>query len=370
MLQAGIVGFPNVGKSTLFNAVTKTRKAAAANYPFCTIDPNVGVVQVPDERLQPLAEITRNETVIPAAIEFKDIAGLVEGAHKGEGLGNRFLAQIRECDALIQVVRCFEDDDIVHPMGSVDPIRDIEIINAELILADIASLERKREKLIKLSRSNDKVARAGVELIDRLMPHLNDGKPANTFPATDEEESVLNSFFLLSSKPTLFAANVAEEDLVDLEMNPYLKRVEQYAARHLDSECVGLSARLESELADLSEEEAKEFLAVLGVENSGVSELIRAVYRLLGLVTFFTKNEEQVRAWTVPQNTKAPSAAGVIHTDFERGFIKAEVISCHDLLAAGSDLAARGAGAYRLEGKAYTIRDGDVVLFKFNPAGS
>ena len=369
MLQAGIVGLPNVGKSTLFNAVTQTRKAAAANYPFCTIDPNVGVVQVPDERLQHLAEITRNDTVIPAAIEFKDIAGLVEGAHKGEGLGNRFLAQIRECDALIHVVRCFEDD-IVNPMGSVDPIRDIEIINAELILADIASLERRREKLIKLSRSNDKVARAGVELIDRLMPHLNDGKPANTFPATDEEEAVLNSFFLLSSKPTLFAANVAEEDLVDLATNPYLKRVEQYAARHLDSECVGLSARLESELADLSEEEAKEFLAVLGVENSGVSELIRAVYRLLGLVTFFTKNEEQVRAWTVPQNTKAPRAAGVIHTDFERGFIKAEVVSCHDLFAAGSDLAARGAGAYRLEGKSYTIRDGDVVLFKFNPAAS
>ncbi|MBC9889507.1 MAG: redox-regulated ATPase YchF [Opitutae bacterium] len=370
MLQTGIVGLPNVGKSTLFNAVTKTRKAAAANYPFCTIEPNVGVVKVPDDRLKPLAEITQNDIVIPAAIEFKDIAGLVKGANKGEGLGTRFLAQIRECHALIQVVRCFEDDDIVHPMGSVDPIRDIEIINAELILADIASLERKRDKFIKLSRGNDKVARAGVELIDKLLPHLNEGKPANTWPVTHEEEAILHSFFLLSSKPTLFAANVAEEDLVDLEENPNLGHVEQYAERHLDSECMGLSARLESELGDLSGEEAKEFMAILGVENSGVSELIRTVYRLLGLVTFFTHNEEEVRAWTIPQNTKAPRAAGLIHTDFERGFIKAEVVSCHDLFAAGSGLAAREAGAYRLEGKDYAIRDGDVVLFRFNPGAS
>lgn len=370
MLQAGIVGLPNVGKSTLFNAVTRTRKAAAANYPFCTIEPNIGVVKVPDDRLEPLAEITKNDIVIPAAIEFKDIAGLVKGANKGEGLGNRFLAQIRECHALIQVVRCFEDEDIVHPMGSVDPIRDIEIINAELILADMASLERKRDKFVKLSRGNDKVARIGVELIDRLLPHLNEGKPANTWPTTEEEKAMVTSFFLLSSKPTLFAANVAEEDLVDLEKNPYLKRVERYAARHLGSECMGLSARLESDLADLSKEEAEEFMAVLGVENSGVSELIRAVYSLLGLVTFFTNNEEQVRAWTIPQNTKAPRAAGLIHTDFERGFIKAEVVSCHDLLSAGSIQAAREAGAYRLEGKDYVIGDGDVVLFRFNAGTS
>ena len=367
MLQAGIVGLPNVGKSTLFNAVTQTRKAAAANYPFCTIEPNVGVVRVPDDRLQPLAEITRNEIAIPAAIEFKDIAGLVKGANRGEGLGNRFLAHIRECHALIQVVRCFEDDDIVHPMGSIDPIRDIEIINTELILADIASLERKRDKLIKLLRGNDKVARAGVELIDRLLPHLDEGKPAISMPNPEEDKAALNSLFLLSSKPTLFAANVAEEDLVDLDANPYLREVERHTARHLGSKCIGLSARLESELADLSREEAKEFLAVLGVENSGVSELIRTVYRLLGLVTFFTNNEKEVRAWTIPQNTKARRAAGVIHTDFERGFIKAEVVSFRDLLAAGSALAAREAGAYRLEGKDYLVRDGDVVLFKFHP---
>ena len=366
MLQAGIVGLPNVGKSTLFNAVTRTRKAAAANYPFCTIEPNVGVVRVPDDRLTPLAEITRNDTIIPAAIELKDIAGLVKGAHQGEGLGNRFLAHIRECDALIQVVRCFEDDDIVHPMGSIDPIRDIEIINTELILADIASLERKRDKLIKLLRGNDEVARAEVELIDRLLPHLDEGKPASAL--TNADDTALNSLFLLSAKPTLFAANVAEEDLIDMDANPYLGQVERHAAQHLNCQCIGLSANLESELADLSKEEAKEFLAVLGVENSGVSELIGAVYRLLGLVTFFTNNEKEVRAWSVPKNTKAPRAAGVIHTDFERGFIKAEVVSFHDLLASGAIAAAREAGAYRLEGKDYIIKDGDVALFRFNLA--
>ena len=366
MLQAGIVGLPNVGKSTLFNAVTRTRKAESANYPFCTIEPNVGVVQVPDDRLEPLAKIAKTSVIIPAAIEFKDIAGLVKGASEGEGLGNQFLANIRECDAIIQVVRCFDDDDIIHNMGSVDPIRDIEVINSELILADMASLERKQHKSTKMARGGDKEAAAEVELIERLLPHLNEGKPANTLQMSDDERAILNNFFLLSSKPTLFAANVAEDDLLDPDTNPYLAQVKQYAAEHLDAECVSISARLESELVDLSEEEAAEFLADFGVSDSGVSGLIKSAYSLLGLMTYFTEGEKQVKAWTIQENTKAPQAAAAIHTDFEKGFIKAEVVSYQDLVAAGSTQAAREAGRYRLEGKDYIFKDGDVALFRFN----
>tara|TARA_Y100000588_G_scaffold313646_2_gene340871 strand:- start:505 stop:1608 length:1104 start_codon:yes stop_codon:yes gene_type:complete len=366
MLQAGIVGLPNVGKSTLFNAVTRTRKAESANYPFCTIEPNVGVVQVPDERLEPLAKIAKTETIIPAAIEFKDIAGLVKGANEGEGLGNQFLANIRECDAIIQVVRCFDDDDIIHNMGSVDPIRDIEVINSELILADIASLERKHQKSVKLTRGGDKETAAEVQLIEQLMPHLNDGNPANTLPMSEEEAAMVEKFFLLSSKPTLFAANVAEDDLPDPDGNPYVSKVKQYAVEHLDAECVVISARLESELVDLTEDEAAEFLSDFGVSDSGVSGLINSAYTLLGLMTFFTEGEKQVKAWTIPENTKAPKAAGAIHTDFEKGFIKAEVVSFDHLVVAGSRQATRDAGRYRLEGKDYVFKDGDVALFKFN----
>ena len=366
MLQAGIVGLPNVGKSTLFNAVTRTRNAESANYPFCTIEPNVGVVQVPDDRLEPLAKIAKTSVIIPAAIEFKDIAGLVKGASEGEGLGNQFLANIRECDAIIQVVRCFDDDDIIHTMSTVDPIRYIEVINAELILADIASLERKQHKSAKMARGGDKEAKAEVELIDKLMPHLNEGKPANTLDISTDEKIILNNFFLLSSKPTLFAANVAEDDLLDPDANPYVAEVIQYAAEHLESECVCISAKLESELIDLSEDETVEFLSEFGVTDSGVSSLIRAAYHLLGLMTYFTEGEMQVKAWTIHHNTKAPQAAAAIHTDFEKGFIKAEVVSYEDLVAAGSTQAAREAGRYRLEGKEYIFKDGDVALFRFN----
>lgn len=366
MLQAGIVGLPNVGKSTLFNALTRTRKAEAANYPFCTIDPNVGVVLVPDDRLAVLAEIAGTPTLIPAAIEFVDIAGLVEGASKGEGLGNKFLANIREVDAIVQVVRCFDDDDIIHSLGSIDPIRDIEIINSELILADIASVEKKLHKSVKLARGGDKEAVADVALIERLVPHLDDGKPAITLDMTDDEKAVLKSLFLLSSKPTLFAANVAEDDLLDPNANAYVQKVKEYAAEHLEAECICISAQMESELIDLSPEEGKEFLADFGVEDSGVSSLIRGAYHLLGLMTYFTAGEKEARAWTITHNTKAPQAAAAIHTDFEKGFIKAEVVSYKDLVEAGSTAKAREAGKYRLEGKDYVFKDGDVTVFRFS----
>ena len=366
MLRAGIVGLPNVGKSTLFNAVTRTRKAESANYPFCTIDPNVGVVTVPDDRLAPLKEIANTNVVIPAAIEFVDIAGLVAGASKGEGLGNKFLANIREVDAIVHVVRCFENDDVIHNMGSVDPIRDIEIINTELVLSDMESLERQREKAIKKARGQDKEAQAIVDLIDKLLPHLNDGKPAKTCELSDDEASLLKNLCLLSSKPIIYAANVAEDDLADPSANEFVSRVRDYARQSHDAESVVISAQIESELIDLSEEEANEFLADLGVDDSGISLLIRATYSLLGLATYFTASEMEVRAWTITQGMLAPQAAGVIHTDFETGFIKAEVVSYEDLTTYGSVSAAREAGKYRLEGKEYEFKDGDVAHFRFN----
>ena len=365
-MKAGIVGLPNVGKSTLFNAVTRSRKAEAANYPFCTIDPNVGVVTVPDERLAVLQEIAKTNVVIPAAIEFVDIAGLVEGASKGEGLGNQFLANIREVDAVIHVVRCFVDDDVIHNMGSVDPVRDIEIISTELILSDYEMVAKRIEKTTKKARGGDKEAQAELDLLQRLEPHLNEGKPANLLEVDDQEEKILKLFQLLSAKPVLFACNVAEDDLADADTNPFVQKVVEFVLTHHDAAYVPISAKIEYELIDLSPEEANEFLQDLGVSDSGVSQLIKGTYALLGLQTYFTAGEKEVRAWTIVKGWKAPQAAGVIHTDFEHGFIKAEVVAYDDLSSLGSVAAARDAGKYRLEGKEYVFADGDVALFRFN----
>ena len=366
MLKAGIVGLPNVGKSTLFNALTRSRKAEAANYPFCTIDPNVGVVMVPDERLAVLQRIAKTGVVIPAAIEFVDIAGLVAGASKGEGLGNQFLANIREVDAIVQVVRCFEDPDIVHTMGKVDPVRDIEVITTELVLADLDAVTKRIEKSQKKAKSGDKEAQAEIALLQRLEPHLNAGKTANLLTATEDEQKLMKLFQLLTAKPVLFACNVAESDLATAEQNPFVQQVAAFVRSHHDAAYVPISARIESELIDLAPDEAKAFLKDLGVDDSGVSKLIQATYALLGLQTYFTAGEKEVRAWTIRKGWKAPQAAGVIHTDFEKGFIKAEVVSYADLSRRGSVAAARDAGKYRLEGKEYVFADGDVVLFRFN----
>jgi len=370
MLRAGIVGLPNVGKSTLFNAVTRTRKAEAANYPFCTIDPNVGIVNVPDDRLEVLSKISGSKQILPTAIEFMDIAGLVEGASEGAGLGNKFLANIREVDAIIQVVRCFENDDIIHELGSVDPIRDIEIINSELILADIASLDKRRQSRAKKAKSGDKESVAEVNLIDKLMPHLDEGKPALTLELSPEEQLVLKEFFLLSSKRTVFACNVSEDELpgalADPDSHALAAKVKAYAADSHGAESIIISARIEEELIDLEGEDATEYLADMGVTDSGVSTLIRSVYHLLGLRTYLTTGEQETRAWTIREGDKAPAAAGVIHGDFERGFIAAEICSYEDLVAAGSRNAAKEAGKLRLEGKEYTVQDGDVIEFRFN----
>ncbi len=366
MLKAGIVGLPNVGKSTLFNALTRSRKAEAANYPFCTIEPNVGVVVVPDDRLYVLQKIAKTGVVIPAAIEFVDIAGLVAGASKGEGLGNQFLANIREVDAIVQVVRCFEDTDIVHTMGGIDPVRDIEVITTELVLADLEAVTKRIDKTQKKAKSGDKEAQAEVALLQKLEPHLNSGKTANTLAATDDEKAMMKLFQLLTAKPVLFACNVAESDLATAEQNRFVQAVANYVRTHHDAAYVPISAKIESELIDLSPEEAKSFLKDLGVDDSGVSALIRGTYNLLGLQTYFTAGEKEVRAWTIKKGWKAPQAAGVIHTDFEKGFIKAEVVGYADLTRLGSTAAAREAGKYRLEGKDYVFQDGDVALFRFN----
>lgn len=366
MLKAGIVGLPNVGKSTLFNALTRSRKAEAANYPFCTIDPNVGVVTVPDDRLAPLSKIAKTSVIIPTAFEFVDIAGLVAGASKGEGLGNQFLANIREVDAVIQVVRCFEDPDVVHTMGAIDPVRDIEVITTELVLADLDAVTKRIDKNQKKVRSGDKEALAELALLQKLEPHLNSGKTANVLPATPEETALMKLFQLLTAKPVIFACNVAEGDLATADQNPFVQQVAEYVRTHHDAAYVPISAKIEAELVDLSPEEAKAFLHDLGVTDSGVSALIRASYSLLGLQTYFTAGEKEVRAWTIKIGCKAPQAAGVIHTDFEKGFIKAEVVSYDDLARLGSIAAAREAGKYRLEGKEYVFQDGDVALFRFN----
>ena len=366
MLRTGIVGLPNVGKSTLFNAVTRTRNAVAANYPFCTIDPNVGIVTVPDARLAPLAQISKTSTIIPAAIEFVDIAGLVRGASQGEGLGNKFLTHIREVDAIIQVVRCFEDHDIHHVSGSIDPVRDIEIIITELVLADLEAVQKRIEKRSKDAKRGDKAALAETDVLLKLEPHLNAGKPAITLSLSREEKTLARGFFLLTDKPTILAANVKETELRSADSNPHIAKVREYAATHVGCETVVISAQIESDLIDLSPEEAKEFLKELGVEESGVGALIRSTYHLLGLRTFFTASEKEVRAWTIHAGDTAPTAAGAIHTDFERGFIKAETVSYEDLVKCGSVASAREEGLYRIEGKEYIVQDGDVLHFKFN----
>ncbi len=366
MLKAGIVGLPNVGKSTLFNALTKTRKAEAANYPFCTIDPNVGVVQVPDSRLQPIATLVGTSTVIPAAIEMVDIAGLVEGASRGEGLGNKFLANVREVDAIVHVVRCFEDDDVIHNMGRVDPIADAEVIMTELILADVESASGQLQKNDKKARGKDKEATANVALLDRLIPHLNEGKPANLLEMDEEERARIKSFCLLSSKPMLYACNLKEEETADPKSNPNLAAFQEWASKQQDANCCVISAKMEEELSDLSEEESKEYLEAMGVDDSGVTSLIRGTYDLLGLASYLTAGEKEARAWTFKKGMTAPQCAGVIHTDFEKKFIKAEVVSYHDLIEAGSMQVARENGKLRLEGKEYIFMDGDVALFKCN----
>lgn len=366
MLKAGIVGLPNVGKSTLFNAVTRTRKAQAANYPFCTIDPNVGVVTVPDERLYVLQKIAKTNVVIPAAIEFVDIAGLVKGASAGEGLGNKFLSHIREVDAIVQVVRCFEDADIHHVAGSVDPVRDIETITTELVLADLEAVNKRLEKVAKDAKRGDKAALAEQAVLQKLQPHLNEGKPAITLELTAEDKAISRTFWLMTDKPTIFACNVKEGDLATADTNPYVLKVRDYVQHHLACEAVVISAQIESDLVDLSEDEAKAFLAELGVKESGVGALIRATYHLLGLRTYFTAGEKEVRAWTIHAGDTAPKAAGVIHSDFERGFIKAETVAYKDLVDCGSVAVAREKGLYRMEGKEYVVADGDVLLFKFN----
>ena len=364
MLKAGIVGLPNVGKSTLFNAVTRSRKAEAANYPFCTIDPNVGVVIVPDERLPVLAKLAKTGVQVPAAIEFVDIAGLVKGASKGEGLGNQFLANIREVDAIVHVVRCFEDADVVHTMGPVDPLRDIEVIITELNLADLDACQKRLDKTQKKAKSGDKDAQAECALLERLIPHLNDNKPANTLPANEDEVRLMKLFQLLSAKPVIYACNVAEGELANADAIPFVQAVAAFVREHHDASYVPISAKIEAELIDLPPEEAKAFLLDLGVSDSGVSNLIRGAYSLLGLATYFTAGEKEARAWTIKKGMKAPQAAAVIHTDFEKNFIKAEVVTYDELVKYGSREAAREAGRYRLEGKDYVFQDGDVALFR------
>jgi ribosome-binding ATPase len=366
MLRAGIVGLPNVGKSTLFNALTRTRKADAANYPFCTIDPNIGVVTVPDPRLDTLSKMSASKKTVPAAIEFVDIAGLVKGASQGEGLGNKFLSHIREVDAIIQVVRCFEDANIQHVHTAIDPVRDIDVITTELVLSDLVSVQKRKDKTERQARGRDKAAMAELAVLEQLEPHLNEGKPAGTCSLTPEERKIARDFFLLTDKPTLFACNVAETDLGAAASNPYVSKVHQFVQEHHATEAAVISAKIESDLIDLVPEEQAEYLKSLGVAELGVSALIRAAYHLLGLRTYFTTGEKETRAWTIHQGDTAPRAAGVIHTDFERGFIAAETTSYEDLVRLGSFLKAREAGKLRLEGKEYVVQDGDVIEFRFN----
>ena len=357
---------PNVGKSTLFNAITRTRKAEAANYPFCTIDPNIGMVTVPDPRLSVLQRIAKTNVVIPAAMEFVDIAGLVQGASQGEGLGNKFLTHVREVDAIVQVVRCFEDEDVHHVAGSVDPVRDIEVINTELLLADLETVKRRRERIAKDIKRGDKGAAAEDAVLEKLEAAFDAGRPALTVELTVEERALSRPLFLLSDKPTIFACNVKESELAAADSNRYVLRVREYVQTHLACEAIVVSARIESDLVDLEPDEAAAYLRALGVEESGVGALIHATYRLLGLQTYFTAGEKEVRAWTIHVGDTAPKAAGVIHSDFERGFIKAETVAYTDLVACGSVAAAREKGLYRMEGRDYVVKDGDVLLFKFN----
>lgn len=364
-MKLGIVGLPNVGKSTLFNSLTKAG-AESANYPFCTIDPNVGVVAVPDERLDVLGEMYHTRKIVPAAIEFVDIAGLVKGASKGEGLGNQFLANIREVDAIVHVVRCFEDGNIVHVDGSIDPLRDIETINLELVFSDLEILERRIAKTTKVSR-NDKAAAKELELQKRIKEHLEEGRMAKSFTTDDEDEIAwMADYNLLTAKPVIFAANVAEDDLADdAAANAGVQAVRGYAARE-GCEVFVVCAQIEQEIAELEDDEKRMFLEDLGLSESGLEKLIKASYRLLGLISYLTAGEPEVRAWTIKAGTKAPQAAGKIHSDFERGFIRAEIVSYDNLMACGTHAAAKEKGLVRLEGKDYVVQDGDIILFRFN----
>ncbi|PPS45973.1 redox-regulated ATPase YchF [Chroococcidiopsis sp. TS-821] len=362
MLRAGIVGLPNVGKSTLFNALVANAKAEAANFPFCTIEPNVGVVAVPDERLQVLGKISASAQIVPARVEFVDIAGLVKGASQGEGLGNQFLSHIREVDAIVHVVRCFENDDIIHVAGSVDPKRDIEIINLELALADLAQIERRIERTKKQARTS-KDAQFEVSVLEKLSAALNEGKSVRQVSLTEEEAATIKGLGLLSGKPIIYAANVSEEDLAT--GNEYVEQVRQIASQE-NAQVVIVSAQVEAELVELPEEDKAEFLASLGVAEGGLKSLIRATYKLLGLRTYFTSGPKETRAWTIHAGMSAPQAAGVIHSDFERGFIRAETVAYEDLVATGSMNAAKEKGLVRSEGKDYVVQEGDVMLFRFN----
>ncbi|MGM0206955.1 ribosome-binding ATPase YchF [Enterococcus sp. DIV0421] len=363
-LTAGIVGLPNVGKSTLFNAITKAG-AEAANYPFATIDPNVGMVEVPDWRLQRLTELVRPKKTVPTTFEFTDIAGIVRGASKGEGLGNQFLSHIRQVDAICHVVRCFDDDNITHVEGRVDPLADIDTINLELVLADLESVNKRYTRVAKIAKTKDKDAVAELAVLDKIKPVLEEGISARSIEFTDEEQRIVKSLFLLTTKPVLYVANVAEEDVADYETNDYVNKVKEFAASE-NAEVIVISARAEEEIAELEEEDKAEFLEALGIEESGLDQLIRAAYDLLGLATYFTAGEQEVRAWTFRKGIKASQAAGIIHTDFERGFIRAETVSFEDLNQYGTMQAAKEAGRVRLEGKDYVVQDGDVMLFRFN----
>ena len=362
-MEIGIVGLPNVGKSTLFNAITKAG-AECANYPFCTIEPNVGIVPVPDERLDRLAEIYSPEKLTHAVVKFVDIAGLVKGASKGEGLGNKFLSHIREVDAIVQVVRCFEDSNIVHVDGSINPVRDIETINLELIFADIEAVDKRLEKAIKMART-DKKNQIQVDALNKVKTTLEAGQLASNVQLNDDEKESINDLFLLTSKPMMYVGNVSEEQLKNINNDENFKQLKEYALSH-NSEAIPLCVKIEEELASLEDEEKNEMLSLIGIDESGLDKLIRAGYKLLGLISFLTAGEPEVRAWTITNGTKAPAAAGKIHTDIERGFIKAEVISYEELIECGSLVKAKEKGLIRFEGKEYVMKDGDVVLFRFN----
>ena len=362
MLRAGIVGLPNVGKSTLFNALVANAKAQAANFPFCTIEPNVGVVSVPDERLQVLAKISSSAEIVPTRVEFVDIAGLVKGASQGEGLGNQFLANIREVDAIVHVVRCFDDDDIIHVSGSVDPARDIEVINLELALADLGQIEKRIDRARKQARGN-KDLQVEVDALEKLTAVLNEGKPARQVSLNDDEEAAIKALGLLTRKPIIYATNVSEDDLAT--GNAWVEEVRTIAAAE-NAQVVIISAQVESELVDIPEADRADFLESLGVQEGGLKSLIRATYELLGLRTYFTTGPKETRAWTIHAGMLAPQAAGVIHTDFERGFIRAETVAYKDLTTTGSMSAAKEKGLLRSEGKEYVVQEGDVLLFRFN----